>query len=241
MWCSTCQQDVPAIGSPNETVVCARCQSPLGTGDDRKPKQAVEPISERPTSDPPPLENWELDDDLHAARHRIGLLGLDGINSETPDSTAVRPARSGRARKEKRRRHQASRSSLISWCALALGMMTLVFGGVLLGWSFIMDRADLWRLGMPFTLVGQAVLVIGLVFQLDGLWRNNREAGATLDELDSQLAELRRATSLMSTTHTSPSQSFYVHMAERASPHLMLADLKGQLDLLAVQLSEERH
>jgi hypothetical protein len=43
----------------------------------------------------------------------------------------------------------------------------------------------------------------------------------------------------MSVTHSAPAQSFYAHMAGGASPQLLLADLKGQLDLLAVRMSEQ--
>ena len=123
---------------------------------------------------------------------------------------------------------------------LSVGMMAFVFGAVLIGWSFAEDRPDLWRLGLPFTLGGQAALIVGLVFQLDGLWRSNRDAAKTLDELDSQLDELRHATSLLSTTHSSSAQSFYLHMADGASPNLLLADLKGQLDLLANRIADGR-
>ena len=118
--------------------------------------------------------------------------------------------------------------------------MTFAFGAVLLGWSFWMGRADLWRLGMPFTLAGQAALIIGLAFQLDGLSRGNQAAAESLDELDDQLDELRRATTLLSTSHSGPSQSFYSHMASGAGPHLLLADLKSQLDLLAIRLADEK-
>jgi hypothetical protein len=123
---------------------------------------------------------------------------------------------------------------------LSIGLMAFVFGGVLLGWSFATDRTDLWRLGMPFAMGGQAALIIGLVFQLDGLSKSNRSASHALEELDSQLDELRHATSLLSTTRTSPSQSFYLHMADGASPKLLLADLKGQLDLLAERMADTR-
>jgi hypothetical protein len=34
-------------------------------------------------------------------------------------------------------------------------------------------------------------------------------------------------------THSSAAQAFYAHMADQASPYLLLADLKGQLDLVA--------
>jgi len=90
------------------------------------------------------------------------------------------------------------------------------------------------------TLGGQAALIVGLVFQLDGLWRSNREASETLDDVGSQLDELRHATSMLSTTHSSPAQSFYLHLADGASPNLLLADRKGQLDLLASRMADKR-
>ena len=240
MWCSICQQDVPAIASPDESVVCcARCQSPLGatphgTNETAEAESDREPAAV--ASAPPPLDDWQCDDDLLAAQHRIDLLGLGGpVRANTPhvrqwtsQQKSAKPIRPQR------------RSSLLAWGALSLGTMALVFGGVLLGWSFVTDRTDLWRLGMPFALAGQATLVIGLVIQLDGLWRSNHDATATLGELDEQLEELRRVTSRLTTTHTDPSQSFYVHLAERANPQVLLADLKSQLDLLAMQLPERR-
>ncbi len=118
--------------------------------------------------------------------------------------------------------------------------MTFVCGAVLLGWSFVEARSELWNLGMPLTLFGQAALLIGLILQLDGLWQSNRETASTLDELDDEVHNLRHATTLLTSTHSTSAQSFYVHMADGASPQLLLADLKGQLDLLAMKLANER-
>lgn len=87
-------------------------------------------------------------------------------------------------------------------------------------------------------LAGQAGLLLGLVFQLDGLWRNHRQQDKTLGGLESRLKELRRTTAMLGTTHSSAAQAFYSHMAEGAHPELLLADLKGQLDLLAVKMSD---
>ena len=44
---------------------------------------------------------------------------------------------------------------------------------------------------------------------------------------------------LLGTSHGSPAGSFYAHMARGASPQLLLADLKSQLDLLAVKLGQK--
>lgn len=129
------------------------------------------------------------------------------------------------------------KSNFAAWSLLSLGLATFVCGGVLLGWAFAADRGDLWSLGLPLTLAGQAGLILGLVMQLEGLWRSTRQTDQTLNELDGQLSELRHATTMLGSTHSSPAQSFYAHMAEGANPQLLMADLKGQLDLLAQQLA----
>lgn len=93
---------------------------------------------------------------------------------------------------------------------------------------------------MPLTLLGQAGLILGLVLQLEGLWTTNKKTAITLRELDGELKNVRQATTLLTTTKSSGAQSFYMHLAEGASPHLLLADLKGQMDLLAQQMGRER-
>jgi len=90
---------------------------------------------------------------------------------------------------------------------------------------------------MPLALIGQAGLVLGLVLQLDGLWHSSRRTADVLSELDDELKDVRQATSLLSTSHSSGAQSFYFHLAEGASSQLLLADLKGQMDLLAQQMA----
>ena len=51
----------------------------------------------------------------------------------------------------------------LAWTILSLGLMALVCGGVLVAWSFAANRPDLWKLGLPITLAGQAGLIIGLL------------------------------------------------------------------------------
>ena len=107
-------------------------------------------------------------------------------------------------------------------------------------WSVVGQREDLWPVGMPLALVGQAGLILGLILQLDGLWQTSRKTAETLTELDGELARVRQATTVLSTSRTAAGQSFYAHMAQGAAPQLLLADLKGQLDLLAQQMAERR-
>ncbi|MCA9144477.1 MAG: hypothetical protein H6821_02830 [Planctomycetaceae bacterium] len=258
MWCRNCQQDVPAIGSTDSSPVrCARCHTsfvgearttatdaPKASGLERKPRHSPELRTD--WLEKALLDDWELEDELNEAQQLVASLGA----GERPGSTfrvdathtpgATGESNPRRLHRTKARRGKTAQSSFFSWCMLSIGLMAFVFGAVLVGWSFAGDRPDLWRLGLPFTLGGQAALIVGLVFQLDGLWRSNRDAAESLDELDSQLDELRHATSLLSTSHSSPAQSFYLHMADGASPNLLLADLKGQLDLLASRLADKR-
>lgn len=257
MWCRNCQQDIPAIGSADDAVVrCARCRKPVG--DEEAASESATINSGAPSKlgrktdmktdwlEQALSEDWELEDELNEAQQLAASLGADkAVDSTVRFDRAHLPRESREpiqihSRRAKATRHEPASNSFFSWCMLSLGLMAFVFGAVLIGWSFAQERPDLLQLGLPFTLGGQAALIVGLVFQLDGLWRSNRQSMETLDELDSQLDELRHATSLLSTTHSNSAQSFYLHMADGASPNLLLADLKGQLDLLAGRLADQR-
>jgi hypothetical protein len=133
----------------------------------------------------------------------------------------------------------ASQSNWIAWLVISSGVMLFMCGGVLLGWSFFSEQALLWRVGLPATLFGQALLIAGLVLQLESLWHVHRQTSQSLRKLGGELKQLEHATTMLASTHSTAAQSFYVHLAERASPHLLLADLKGQLDVLAMRLAQQ--
>jgi hypothetical protein len=115
--------------------------------------------------------------------------------------------------------------------------MTFVCGGVLLGWSLVTNRQELWTIGMPIALFGQIALLLGLLLKLDRLWRDNHRAAAKLDHVDEQLHQLKTATRMSHTSHGLLSGAFYSHLADGASPQLLLTDLRSQLDLLASKIS----
>lgn len=131
------------------------------------------------------------------------------------------------------------RGHAAAWTILSLGLAVFACGAMLLAWSLIGQREDLWPVGMPLALIGQAGLVLGLILQLDGLWNSSRKTEQALSELDGELKTVRHATTLLSTSHSGGAQSFYLHLAEGASPQLLLADLKGQMDLLAQQMARQ--
>jgi len=182
------------------------------------------------------LVSGKTDDPRFEAAYQQEVARLDPLHAGPPQPhlrPAGEPAHSPRKPKLKT---SASRSFL-AWTTLSLGMMAFVCGGVLLGWSLLGGREELWNLGMPVALGGQIALLVGLVLQLDRLWHDSRYAAAKLDEVDEQLHELRTTTTLLGTGHLSPSSAFYCHFADGANPELLLSDLKGQLDLLALKIS----
>ena len=126
------------------------------------------------------------------------------------------------------------------WSSLAAGVLSLVCGGTLLACALGTGRQELWAIGYPIVWAGQIVLLIGLIFQLDRVRRDHRNAAAKLETVDRQIHELKATTSVMGTMH-GPSGAFYAHWANGASPELLLNDLKSQLDLLAVRLSQIQH
>ncbi len=130
--------------------------------------------------------------------------------------------------------------SILAWTFLAIGLMAFVCGGLLLAWSFVDGRPRLWELGMPITVVGQVGLLLGLVLQLERIWQGSRDAADKLEEVDAQLSDLRESTNLLGVNHAPASHAFYTHLAEGAPPSMLLADLKSQLDLLAVKMAERR-
>jgi hypothetical protein len=128
---------------------------------------------------------------------------------------------------------------LLLGVVLVLGISAVLGGGAVAGWSIWMRRQDLWVLAAPTALGGQVLLLIGLVLQLHRLGRNSRHAAGKLDRLDQEIHELRTTTTLLGTTHGPSAAAFYAHLADGASPQILLSDLKGQLDILALKLGRQ--
>ncbi len=278
MWCSRCQQDVPAVpGQRANTLCCVRCQVMLAGAAEEPaippPVQSQRACASQPASEPavpegiepldslktqtpvdqlllPPLpqEDWQLEAELRYVE-RLSAAWRDAPPLQDSFALAtgeqrIDPAKHPRGSRETPTSEVTTsikpRFAGLAWASLSLGVMSFVCGGVLLGWSAIASRQDLWSIGLPLALVGQAGLIVGLVLQLETLWQTNRATSQTLHSLDDEIHELRHSTTLLTQSRSNPSQSFYLHLAEGASPHLLLSDLKGQLDLLSEQMSKRR-
>jgi len=239
MWCSSCQRDCSPAGLADAggTLPCARCGTTLGHGIETQVRAKV-PHDEPVASAPLPEDDWVLEADVRSVQRLVeSLKSTRRVDPTTPIGGPHLPSLPpGRDDSPPSRVAEPPKSNLAAWSLLSLGLATFACGAVLLVWSIATGREDLWPLGLPLALVGQAALIVGLVLQLDGLWQTSRKTEKTLSALDDELSRVRQATTLLSSSHSGPSQSFYLHMAEGASPQLLLADLKGQLDLLAQQM-----
>ena len=244
--------------------MCARCGRELTScetefdavaGDEGSVDVTAAVASNKWDDDVYGLDNWDDDEDLRAASDTIRRYKSSGVVGREINGRQLRidtgPNAPGAASPQNAEPLAASQAPLrgasqptssqawLSWTLICLGIMAFTFGAVLAGWSLIANRPDLWSIGLPTVLGGQAVLLLGLIFQLEGLWHTHRRTHRVLDDLDERMAELKRATTLMTTAYNTPSQSFYTHMADGATPQMLLADLKGQLDLIALKMANE--
>lgn len=200
------------------------------------------------------LNDWVLEDQLrHVERLVTGCLQdpdrKSGHHAQPPEAASRHPAAESlpawslpgvqldAAPKSKPKRSRFA--AAVAWSSLSLGIMALACGAVLMGWSYWGGRPELWAIGVPFALGGQVGLLIGLVMQIERLWSDYRQNTEKLDQVDLRIVDLDHRARLLGTVNGSASQTFYAHLAEGASPKILLADLKGQLDLLAVRMSEQ--
>jgi hypothetical protein len=156
-----------------------------------------------------------------------------------PPSRHVVTSNQSRMKRKKAVRRQRSVSGVFTWLVISLGAMSLACGGMLLIWSLAGGRPELWNIGLPPALIGQIVLLVGLVLQIDRLWYDSRQASAKLDDVDQQIHELTSTTMLLGANQNPVSATFYSHLAGGAAPRLLLTDLKSQLDLLAMRIAQD--
>ena len=258
MWCNHCGQDVPAIAGPSEgQLSCARCNHSFDPSVDEQdagglaravdaafaPDSRDDPLANSSTA---LLEDWQLEEDLRRAERITGGASQPDDDGErvtlrtdqpTGHTFAPRHVRSAQSTHQPEPPSGASSLGMLATCAMLLGVMGMCCGAALLVISFQQDRAGLWNLGMPLALAGQAGLVLGLVLQIYRARRDGRQAADRLNRVDQQLDDLRHTTTLLESTTDASSRSFYQHFAGGASPKLLLADLKGQMDVLAQRVA----
>ncbi|MCE9548668.1 MAG: hypothetical protein K8T25_24590 [Planctomycetia bacterium] len=205
---------------------------------------------------------WELDQELHDVRRLIDRRGgqtLDElISHERHDPPAAIPAAPAVVRPTMVAPTIAAATiaeptpspieiaparptaSAFSWLVLMLGLTTTICGGVLLGWSMMGGRNELWTMGVPITLGGQAGLFLALVLMLLRVGKQSQESAARLHEVVVRTTSSEPAATETAAWPAVPHQMFYTHLAEGAQPQMLLADLKNQLDLLAIRMTHRQ-
>jgi len=266
MWCSACQQDVPGIanGATGRTV-CPRCQLPVrGKKQVSNARICDEGLAldEQPAVDaaaaiPLRQDDWhgrqrvrslvrELRRPAAVAAKTSATTFGDRRKFEPPQNlfnqldlatftgaNAAMPLGQADANTQARR---TDATQVFSWLIVLIGTLALVGGIGLITWSIAGRQMIYWNLALGLALGGQGTLILGLVLVTSRLWRNSRYASGKLQEVHLQLGELRRTAEVLTTMRSTSAPAFYADLVRGASPHVLLTNLKGQLDQLATRL-----
>jgi len=239
-------------------LVCVRCGNALQVPDtppleDNLPEHAFplpecdDTLGEAWLARSAPFDPFEFDARLGRARHVLRLANpaqpFDLHTAHLEPLPASLRGAGTRPRESKpvgRIKRRGTIVSQIAWSAIVLGIAAFVCGSILVGWSLFGDRPELWDLGLPIVLGGQAALVVGLLLQLGRSEEDDDESSrAEIDDLYNKLDEMQTSQRLAGTPPTS-ARSYYADMGSLTSPVANLAEIKGQLDQLSMRLDEQR-
>jgi hypothetical protein len=124
----------------------------------------------------------------------------------------------------------------MAWLIVFAGVLTLIGGLGLLGWSLSIHDTTFWELALGLTLGGQGLLIFGLVLAITRLWRSSRYAANKLQDVHVQLGQLQHTADSLLAKNSAGAPAFYADLVRGASPQVLLANLKGQVDQLATRL-----
>ena len=252
MWCSHCFQEMPALASATgRQAICTRCQRALeftatvGIADTGIELTAAVLHAEQVTSRDPlatdkaRLKLRRLGQKLHTPYARP--ISLDAphfwerVNVDAPETSPQL-----RCITKQAARAAAEESAGTNWLLsfiLAAGIAALVVGATSLIWSAAYNRTYVWQWGLTITLVAEGLLIVGLTWMAARLWRNSRRLNRQLSDVDEQLHEIHSLTGSISAGRLSGSQHYYQHFSQVANPHMLVANLRGQIDQLAERIA----
>jgi hypothetical protein len=127
-------------------------------------------------------------------------------------------------------------SQIIAWLVVIIGILTLTGGVGLIAWSLSTAQMLYWNYAIGLAMTGQGTLIFGLVLVISRLWRSSRYSAAKLQDVDVRLGQLQQSSETFAATRTGGAPAFYADLVRGASPHVMLANLKGQVDQLATRV-----
>ena len=191
MWCSSCQQDVPGIASPNgvTAVGCARCGSALSIehgprstidftelgsspASSRTDRLSVENLFESGTaSSRLEWERFEWDEDLQPPDFVLHELSEpQTVKCQFPVASEPKtPAQEAPLQwRNPSRKHWSARGwtqRRIGWCFIAWGLGSVAPCGLWAMW-FVAQNDSLWMLAAMAAFVSLVALLFGLVLTL---------------------------------------------------------------------------
>jgi len=249
MWCPDCQQDVPAVAPPaGDSLVCSRCQAEL-LAVATAPSEAgiaLDSFDQQPCAESDPLtppRDWidrddtqkrlrEIDRVLNSPYRRQGLLPQPQRTwSDLPAPPATVEPRAARNRPQPA--PAATKKSWLLSFLLFSGAVGFCIGLGVLAWSAAFQLPQHWQHGMTLTIGAEGLLILSLAWMAARLWRNGRHMNQQLDGVDRQLTEMQHITGTLAGSQTASSQHFYHHFSQTANPHLLVANLRGQVEQLA--------
>jgi hypothetical protein len=266
MWCTSCQQDVPIVAhAASQRMVCSRCQRPLAKGPPAHAARicdegiALDETAAAVAAAAPPFrgDDWssrrrvrnigrELRRPAFAATNKSTSLPDAGRRFDPPHNlfdqteqfTAPSAARitpqsttSGRPRSRRTESGQ-----MIAWLIVGAGTLGLAAGIGLIAGSLGTGQMIYWNLALGLALGGQGTLIFGLVLAVSRLWRSTRHAGQRLQEVQARLAQLQHSADALTGMRSGGAAAFYADLVRGASPQMLIANLKGQVDQLSVRL-----
>jgi hypothetical protein len=188
-------------------------------------------------------QDWALEADIRGVQRLIGALKSRStlvaeplavhLAHASPGSWHVpgEPARSPNASRTAppavaHQPHEAPQRSShpAAWTVLCMGVALLACGVALVVLSVISARADLWQIGLPAVVVGQAGLIIGFALQLDALGGRSSRTTTSAEAVVETTAADSPATGMRAMSDTAV-----------ASQHMLLSELKTRLDRLVQQ------
>lgn len=252
MWCSHCHQEVPGVPSKERsTVACARCQRDLkftsasrlcdsGISLDAAAPQASVSI-DRFATEESNQKLRRLGQQLrpvyqqHATLERP--LFWERLSADSPEiSPQLRSVAHQDAISDSHRVPRAN-TPLFLGVLLGSGFLGLMTGVAALVWSAAFSQAIVWKWGLTTTVAGEGLLILGLTWMAARLWQKGRQLDQNLHEVDSQLTEMSELAGSLTASQLSSSQHYYQHFSQSANPHLLVANLRGQIDQLAERLA----
>jgi hypothetical protein len=251
MWCSHCHQDVPAISSETrKSIVCAKCHRELRFTVASAIVDAGIALDEQAQEMP----RGPIGRDLIAeeeSRLKLRQLGRqirapyaqpisieavpfwDRVKLDAADSSPQLRT----IAKESRRADRRSAGNGFLTFLLTSGVLGFFAGATTLIWSAAYSRTLVWQWGLTATLASEGLLIVGLTWMAVRLWHNSRRLNHELRHVDDQLEEIHELAGSISAGRLSGSQHYYHHFSQVANPHMLVANLRGQIDQLAERMA----